>query len=136
MLRIQLFSNATLIFMITTILNQYAAFADSKSAPSKFFQIKCTTNERATGCTAPYPRCAKGTDQQSIVTTCMRSAGEKLCPDFSWEKCCAANCFIRKGGVDSDGVVRLTGMNECMNECLAAPAAQVFWPKADIKGKK
>lgn len=123
----------TLCFAFIGLLSEvsFGAPPKGKKTPiNELFQLKCAANERATGCTQPFQQCALGTPPKSVVQTCLKSARAPACPNFSWEKCCATNCFLRKGGIDPDGTIRLTGMDKCMEQCGSAPASRVFWAKA------
>lgn len=86
--------------------------------PNKLFhQLNCSRTDRATGCAVPYRQCDLGGGDLDIVSACQLSASNQRCPDFSWEKCCATNCYLRGG-------------NKCMDECNAATEATAFSPDA------
>ena len=102
----------------------------SENSPiNKLFALSCKSNERATGCTAPFRQCEIGIrfnpndpfNEVDVIDTCRLSAKFKRCPDFSWEKCCATNCYIRNGK-------KFDGIGECIEGCGLSPASNVFWP--------
>jgi len=107
-----------IVCLLLSVVGSTGAFAKS----AKLFDIQCKSDERATGCLAPYNQCEFGTEKD-VIATCRLSAKYQRCPDFGWEKCCAANCYIR-----ADRKVRKMG--KCMEECTASPLGLVFWPKA------
>jgi hypothetical protein len=92
---------------------------------SSIFDVDCSAKQRATGCMAPYKTCETGV-RKNIVATCMMSAKFQRCPDFGWEKCCAANCYLRAGKNTSK-------MGQCMEECGSSAASAHYWPKAPKK---
>lgn len=104
----------------------YSQYAQASSPPS-LFDLNCKKNERATGCMLPYAQCEVGV-QTSIVETCSMSAQLNRCPDFGWEKCCAANCYLRAGK-------RTSKMGACMEECGRAADSGHYWPAAPSKKK-
>ncbi len=99
----------------------YTSESFANKAPS-LYDVDCKSTERATGCMAPFQQCEVGV-MKSVAATCMMAAQGNRCPDFGWEKCCAANCFLRAGKKTSK-------MGACMEECGKASAASHLWPKA------
>lgn len=101
--------------------------AGSAKSPYTLFELSCSKNQRATGCAAPFRQCDLGVDRD-IVQTCQYSAKKQRCPDFTWEKCCATNCFLRAGKT-------MKGTQACMEECGDSAGSRVYWPKAKKKTK-
>jgi hypothetical protein len=103
----------------------YAEAAPAKKSPYDLFNLSCAKNQRATGCAAPYRQCDFGVEAD-IVDTCKISAKNQRCPDFSWEKCCATNCFLRAGK-------KHKGTQACIDECSDVTASRVYWLKDGSK---
>jgi len=119
---------ASAIFAAAMILFLGGTFADAAS-PKKssydLFDLSCAKNQRATGCAAPYRQCDFGVDKD-IVETCKISARNQRCPDFSWEKCCATNCFLRAGK-------KHKGTQACIDECSDVAESRIYWLQDENK---
>jgi hypothetical protein len=103
-----------------------AQAAAKKTSPYDLYNLSCSKNQRATGCASPYRQCDFGVEQ-NIIDTCKLSAEHQRCPDFSWEKCCATNCYLRAGK-------KHKGTQACIDECSEITASRIYWLKD--KGKK
>jgi len=110
-----------LFLFIALVGGSYSSISLAGKAPS-LYDVNCKASERATGCMAPFKQCELGV-KKSVAATCMMAARRNNCPDFGWEKCCAANCYLRAGKKTSK-------MGACMDECGKASASTHFWPKA------
>lgn len=110
------------IFFAVSICSPAASAASSKKSPYTLFELSCKKNQRATGCAAPFRQCDLGVDT-NIADTCKISAKNQRCPDFSWEKCCAANCYLRAGNT-------MKGTEACMDQCGDSIGSRIYWPKA------
>lgn len=90
-----------------------------------FDDLTCAPTHHATGCTAPYPKCVPGFPYKDAVKYCKIEAREQKCPDFSWEKCCATNCFLLNS--QSFG----PPMNRCLERCGSVPEARFYFPNTN-----
>jgi hypothetical protein len=113
--------------------------ADAWRADAPGFEaVRCEgAREYATGCLAPFRTCARfgampfvhdpvtGRMPEDVpfrnqIFACKEAAKRPLCPDFSWEKCCMANCQRRdRPGVD----------DACVLSCVSAPEALAMWAR-------
>lgn len=113
--RASTFLVAAMFFFLS---GSYSEAAPAKQSPYDLFNLSCSKNQRATGCASPYRQCDFGVEKD-IYDTCMISAKNQRCPDFTWEKCCATNCYLRAGK-------KHKGTQACIDECSDPTAGRMY----------
>ncbi len=93
-----------------------------------FLDFACDETSRATGCADPFPRCVPGRGSD-VIQSCRLSGESPMCTNFTWEKCCAANCSILHGQKSKK-------FGECVTQCVSMPENSEDWSKRASKARK